>query len=51
MNVLSIHGRFQIFHNNHLRYLKNAIEHCSNARKIIIGITQPDNAALVGNAG
>lgn len=51
MRVFSIHGRFQIFHNNHLRYLKNAIAHCSDSTKLIIGITQPNNSALSSGPG
>lgn len=51
METFSIHGRFQIFHNNHLRYLRNAIAHFPNAKKLIVGITQPDNTTLVGGSG
>lgn len=31
-----IHGRFQVFHNDHLDYLLGALRHCEN---LIIGIT------------
>lgn len=31
-----IHGRFQVFHNDHLDYLLKALQHCEN---LIIGIT------------
>lgn len=48
--TLSIHGRFQVFHNNHLTYLKNAVSHCPDAQELIIGITQPDITALAGDS-
>jgi nicotinamide mononucleotide adenylyltransferase len=34
-----VHGRFQIFHNDHLRYVQAAKERC---RYLVIGITNPD---------
>ncbi len=34
-----VHGRFQIFHNDHLRYIQAAKERC---RYLVIGITNPD---------
>lgn len=39
-----IHGRFQLFHNDHLRYALLAKEQC---KKLIVGITSPENAALI----
>ncbi len=39
-----IHGRFQLFHNDHLRYAMLAKEQC---KKLIVGITSPENAALI----
>ena len=36
-----IHGRFQIFHNDHLRYLLAGKERC---RHLVIGITNPEPA-------
>lgn len=38
-----IHGRFQPFHLGHLTYLRAALERC---RTLIIGITNPDPAAI-----
>lgn len=39
-----IHGRFQLFHNDHLNYALEAKKHC---KKLIIGVTSPENAALL----
>ena len=39
-----IHGRFQLFHNDHLRYALDAKTQCE---KIIVGITSPENAILI----
>lgn len=39
-----IHGRFQLFHNDHLRYALLAKEQCE---KLIVGITSPENANLL----
>lgn len=39
-----IHGRFQLFHNDHLRYALLAKERC---KKLIVGITSPENANLL----
>ena len=39
-----IHGRFQLFHNDHLKYALLAKEHC---KKLIVGITSPENATLI----
>lgn len=39
-----IHGRFQLFHNDHLNYALLAKERC---RKLIVGITSPENASLI----
>ncbi len=39
-----IHGRFQLFHNDHLKYALLAKEQC---RKLIVGITSPENATLI----
>lgn len=39
-----IHGRFQLFHNDHLRYALLAKEQC---KKLIVGITSPENAMLI----
>lgn len=39
-----IHGRFQLFHNDHLNYALLAKERC---KKLIVGITSPENAALI----
>ena len=36
-----IHGRFQLFHNEHLRYALLAKKQC---KKLIVGITSPENA-------
>lgn len=34
-----IHGRFQVLHNDHLRYLMAGFERC---RHLVIGVTNPD---------
>ena len=34
-----IHGRFQVLHNDHMRYLLSGLELCSH---LIVGITNPD---------
>lgn len=39
-----IHGRFQLFHNDHLNYALLAKERC---KKLIVGITSPENASLI----
>ncbi|MBR1431516.1 adenylyltransferase/cytidyltransferase family protein [Ruminococcus sp.] len=39
-----IHGRFQLFHNEHLQYALDAKKHCE---KLIVGITSPENALLI----
>ena len=39
-----IHGRFQLFHNDHLNYALLAKEQC---KKLSVGITSPDNATLI----
>ena len=39
-----IHGRFQLFHNDHLQYALLAKERC---KKLIVGITSPENASLI----
>ncbi|MBQ4048882.1 MAG: adenylyltransferase/cytidyltransferase family protein [Clostridia bacterium] len=39
-----IHGRFQLFHNDHLQYALLAKEQC---KKLIVGITSPENVALI----
>lgn len=39
-----IHGRFQLFHNDHLQYALLAKEQC---KKLIVGITSPENASLI----
>ncbi len=38
-----IHGRFQLFHNDHLNYVLLAKARC---KKLIIGITSPENTVL-----
>lgn len=39
-----IHGRFQLFHNDHLNYALLAKAQC---KKLIVGITSPENASLI----
>ena len=39
-----IHGRFQLFHNDHLNYALLAKAQC---QKLIVGITSPENATLI----
>lgn len=39
-----IHGRFQLFHNEHLQYALDAKARC---KKLIVGITSPENATLI----
>lgn len=39
-----IHGRFQLFHNDHLRYALLAKEQC---KKLIVGVTSPENTSLI----
>ena len=39
-----IHGRFQLFHNDHLKYALLAKEQC---KKLIVGIASPENATLI----
>ena len=38
-----IHGRFQVFHNDHLKYVLAGKEHCKH---LIIGITNPDPSKI-----
>lgn len=40
-----IHGRFQVLHNDHVKYLMAGKERC---RKLVVGITNPD-PRLTGN--
>ena len=42
-----IHGRFQLFHNDHLNYALLAKAQC---KKLIVGITSPENATLIREA-
>lgn len=42
-----IHGRFQLFHNDHLNYALLAKAQC---KKLIVGITSPENALLIREA-
>ena len=39
-----VHGRFQLFHNDHLTYVLEAKKQC---KKIIVGVTSPENALLI----
>lgn len=39
VDVGVVHGRFQVFHNDHLRYALAAKERC---RHLIVGVTSPD---------
>lgn len=39
-----IHGRFQMFHNDHLNYALLAKQQCE---KLIVGITSPENTSLI----
>lgn len=39
-----IHGRFQLFHNDHLNYALLAKAQC---KKLIVGITSPENTTLI----
>lgn len=39
-----VHGRFQLFHNDHLQYVLSAKAQC---KKIIVGITSPENVSLI----
>ena len=39
-----IHGRFQLFHNDHLKYALGAKAQC---KKLIVGITSPENVSLI----
>ncbi len=39
-----IHGRFQLFHNDHLQYALLAKRQC---KKLIVGITSPENRSLI----
>lgn len=39
-----IHGRFQMFHNDHLKYALLAKQQCE---KLIVGITSPENTSLI----
>ena len=43
-NVGFIHGRFQLFHNDHLKYALEAKKQC---RTLLVGITSPDCSSLV----
>lgn len=47
MEIGFIHGRFQIFHNEHLEYALAAKKRCE---VLIVGITSPDNAQLLYEA-
>ena len=49
-----IHGRFQLFHNDHLNYALLAKERCNDPAcaiidepELIVGITSPENASLI----
>jgi nicotinamide-nucleotide adenylyltransferase len=42
-----IHGRFQPFHNEHLRYFRMAWERSEN---VLVGITNPDPSTIVEDA-
>jgi nicotinamide-nucleotide adenylyltransferase len=42
-----IHGRFQVFHNDHLTYLKAGAERCE---QLIVGITNPDPSLTLSDA-
>jgi nicotinamide-nucleotide adenylyltransferase len=42
-----VHGRFQPFHLEHLRYFRLALE---RSEKVIIGITNPDPSTMVQDA-
>lgn len=44
VDVGFVHGRFQIFHKDHLAYVLAAKEQC---RKLIVGITSPDIVSAV----
>ena len=44
VELVFIHGRFQLFHNDHLKYALLAKEQCE---KLIVGITSPENANLL----
>lgn len=39
-----IHGRFQLFHNDHLQYALLAKDRC---KKLIVGITSPENTVMI----
>lgn len=39
-----IHGRFQLFHNDHLTYALEAKKQC---KKLIVGVTSPENSHLI----
>lgn len=39
INIGVIHGRFQVFHNDHLKYLLAGMQLC---RHLVVGITNPD---------
>lgn len=39
-----IHGRFQLFHKDHLKYALGAKAQC---KKLIVGITSPENISLI----
>lgn len=39
-----VHGRFQLFHNDHLQYVLLAKQQC---KKLIVGVTSPENASLI----
>lgn len=39
-----VHGRFQLFHNDHLNYVLEAKKQCN---KIFVGVTSPENVTLI----
>ncbi len=39
-----VHGRFQLFHNDHLNYALEAKKQC---KKLIVGVTSPENVSLI----
>lgn len=42
-----VHGRFQVFHNDHLEYVRAASAHCD---QLVVGITSPDLTDLTVEA-
>lgn len=47
MTIGVVHGRFQPFHNHHLRYCEAALQHCDH---LIVGITNPDLSTTADDA-